>query len=204
MNFDYIIVGAGSAGAVLAARLTEDKDVSVLLLEAGGRDRHPLQLMPLAFLKVGQSRTYNWHYETEPEPGMNGRRLAIGRGRGLGGSSSINASICIRGHRRDYDRITELGLDGWAYADVLPYFRKLETNWRGATLYHGGDGPIRVSPVDYPELLYAPMRGAAKALSIAHNDDPNRFLSHARGPRFDAVPAFRSRCGGCRALVPAT
>ena len=89
MNFDYIIIGAGSAGAVLAARLTEDKDVSVLLLEAGGKDRHPFQLMPLAFLKVGQSRVYNWHYETEPEPAMNGRRIPIGRGRGLGGSSSI-------------------------------------------------------------------------------------------------------------------
>ena len=173
MNFDYIVIGAGSAGAVLAARLTEDKDVSVLLLEAGGRDRHPFQLMPLAFLKVGLSHVYNWHYETEPEPAMNGRRLAIGRGRGLGGSSSINAMICIRGHRRDYDRIKELGLDGWGYADVLPYFKKLESNWRGATPYHGGDGPIRVTPMDYPEMLYQPMREAAKAMGIPHNDDPN-------------------------------
>jgi len=173
MNFDYIIIGAGSAGAVLAARLTEDKDVSVLLLEAGGRDRHPFQLMPLAFLKVGASRRYNWHYETEPEPAMNGRRIPIGRGRGLGGSSSINALICIRGHRRDFDRWKEEGLDGWGYADVLPYFRKLETHWRGTTPYHGGDGPIQVSPMDFPDMLYAPLRQAAEAIGIAHNDDPN-------------------------------
>jgi choline dehydrogenase len=173
MNFDYIVVGAGSAGAVLAARLTEDKDVSVLLLEAGGRDRHPFQLMPLVFLKVGLSRLYNWHYETEPEPAMNGRRLPIGRGRGLGGSSSINAMIAIRGHRRDYDRIRERGLDGWGYADVLPYFKKLESNWRGATPYHGGDGPIRVTPMEDPEMLYQPLREAAEAMGIPHNDDPN-------------------------------
>ncbi|MFM9969497.1 MAG: GMC family oxidoreductase [Burkholderiales bacterium] len=173
MNFDYIIIGAGSAGAVLAARLTEDKDVSVLLLEAGGKDRHPFQLMPLAFLRVGESRVYNWHYETEPEPAMNNRRLAIGRGKGLGGSSSINALICIRGHRRDYDRIAEMGMTGWGYADVLPYFKKLETNWRGETPYHGGNGPIRISPMEYKEMLYEPMREAAQALGIPHNDDPN-------------------------------
>lgn len=173
MNFDYIIVGAGSAGAVLAARLTEDKDVSVLLLEAGGKDRHPFQLMPLVFLKLGLSPVYNWHLETEPEPAMNGRRLPIGRGRGLGGSSSINAMIAIRGHRRDYERIKERGLDGWGYADVLPYFKKLESNWRGATAYHGGDGPIRVTPMDYPAMLYQPLRQAANAMGIPQNDDPN-------------------------------
>lgn len=182
MNFDYIIIGAGSAGAVLAARLTEDKDVSVLLLEAGGKDRHPFQLMPLAFLKVGQSRVYNWHYETEPEPAMNGRRIPIGRGRGLGGSSSINALICIRGHRRDYERIKEMGMEGWGYSDVLPYFKKLENNWRGETPYHGSDGPIRISRMDYKELLYSSLREAAKGLGIEHNDDPNGAVQEGISP----------------------
>ncbi len=173
MNFDYIIIGAGSAGAVLAARLSEDPEVSVLLLEAGGKDRHIFQLMPLVFQKVVASDSYNWKYETEPEPFMDGRRLPIPRGKTLGGSSSINALICMRGHRRDYDRFGEAGLEGWGYADVLPYFRRLESNWRGATPYHGGEGPIRVTPVDYPEMLLGPLCEAAKAMGIAQNDDPN-------------------------------
>ncbi len=173
MNFDYIIIGAGSAGAVLAARLTEDKDVSVLLLEAGGRDRHPFQLLPIAFLKVVASRTYNWKYESEPEPGMDNRRIPIPRGKALGGSSSINALICMRGHRRDYERLSEAGLEGWGYADVLPYFRRLETHWRGESLYHGGSGPIHVSPMDYPDMLFEPVREAALAAGIPHNDDAN-------------------------------
>ncbi len=173
MEFDYVIIGAGSAGAVLASRLSEDRDVSVLLLEAGGEDRHPLQQMPLAFLRVGQSATYNWGFETEPEPGMDGRRLPIGRGKGLGGSSAINALIFIRGNRRDYDRWREQGLEGWGYADVLPYFRRLETDWRGASAYHGGEGPIHVTPMDYPEMLYEPLRAAAATAGIPHNDDPN-------------------------------
>src|ERR1700677_3440725 len=109
-KFDYIIVGAGSAGAVLANRLSEDREARVLLLEAGGNARHPLQLMPIAFWKVVAHRASNWNYESEPEPGLNGRRLPIPRGKVLGGTSSINAQINIRGHRRDYDRWSEHGL----------------------------------------------------------------------------------------------
>lgn len=173
MRFDYIIIGAGSAGSVLAARLSEDKEVSVLLLEAGGKDRHIFQLMPLVFQKVVASDNYNWKYETEPEPCMDNRRLPIPRGKTLGGSSSINALICMRGHRRDYERFREAGLEGWGYADVLPYFRRLESNWRGATPYHGGDGPIRVTPINYPQMLFEPLLDAAKAAGIPHNEDPN-------------------------------
>ena len=99
-DFDYIIVGAGSAGAVLANRLSEDREARVLLLEAGGKDRHLFQLMPIAFLKVAARRSSNWNYESEPEPGLNGRRLAIPRGKTLGGTSSINAQIYIRGDRK--------------------------------------------------------------------------------------------------------
>jgi choline dehydrogenase len=170
---DYIIIGAGSAGAVLAARLSEDRDVRVLLLEAGGRDSHPLQMMPIAFIKVGQSKSSTWGYRSEPEPGLNGRRLDIPRGKTLGGTSSINAMIAIRGHRQDYDRWAAQGLPGWSYADVLPYFRKLETSWRGASEYHGADGPVRVSPIQYPDMLFEPLMRAAQAAGVAVNDDPN-------------------------------
>ena len=171
--FDYIVVGAGSAGAVVASRLSEDADVSVLLLEAGGTDRHPLQLMPIAFQQVLKSPAYNWQFESEPEPGLYGRRLPIPRGKTLGGSSSINASISIRGNPRDYDLWRQQGLVGWGYADVLPYFRRLESHWRGDGPYHGGDGPVRVTPMDHPDMLYEPMRQAAAAAGIPANDDPN-------------------------------
>jgi len=171
--FDYIVIGAGSAGAVLASRLSEDKNVSVLLLEAGGRDRHPLQLMPIAFLKVAEHRDFNWRYESEPEPGLNGRRLAIPRGKALGGTSSINAMICIRGHRRDYDRWREQGLEGWGYDDLLPYFKRLESSWRGEGPFHGATGPIAVSPVDLPEMLFEPLVQAADAAGIPFCEDPN-------------------------------
>jgi len=172
-EFDYIIIGSGSAGAVLAARLSADPAVSVLLLEAGGMDRHPFQLMPLVFLTVGATPGFNWNYQTEPEPGLHGRRLPIARGKTLGGSSSINALIYSRGNPRDYDLWREQGLPGWGYDDVLPYFRKLESHWRGAGPYHGGDGPIRVTPVDFPDMLFEPLVAAARSAGIALNDDPN-------------------------------
>ncbi len=168
-EFDYIVIGSGSAGAVLAARLTEDPQVSVLLLEAGGMDRHPLQLMPLVFLTVGATPGFNWRYETEPEPGLHGRRLPIARGKTLGGSSSINALIYSRGNPRDYDA---WGIPGWSYADVLPYFKKLETHWRGAGPYHGGEGPIRVTPIDAPDMLFEPLQDAARSAGIPINEDP--------------------------------
>ena len=172
-EFDYIIIGAGSAGAVLARRLTDEGDATVLLLEAGGRDRHPLQLMPIAFIKVAEHRSYNWHYESEPEPGLGYRRLAIPRGKALGGTSSINAMICSRGHRRDYQRWAEAGLHGWGYDDVLPYFKRLESSWRGETPYHGSSGPVRISPINGPDMLFEPLRQAAEAAGIPFSEDPN-------------------------------
>ena len=125
--------------------------------------------MPIAFLKVVGHAAYDWKYESEPEPGLGGRTLPIPRDKTLGGTSSINAQICIRGHRRDYDRWSEAGLAGWSYAEVLPYFRRLESNWRGETPYHGGSGPISVSLMDYPDMLYGPLVAAAQAAGLPPN-----------------------------------
>ncbi len=172
-EFDYIVVGSGSAGAVLAARLSEDPATSVLLLEAGPRDRHPFQLMPLAFPKVAWGKIGTWQYKTEPEPGLGGRELGTPRGRTLGGTSSINAMIAIRGHRRDYDRWSESGLEGWSYAELLPYFKRLETSWRGAGPFHGGDGPIKISRMEGPELLWKPLLESALAAGIPFCEDAN-------------------------------
>ena len=172
-EFDYVVVGSGSAGAALAARLSEDPAISVLLLEAGPRDRHPFQLMPLAFPKVAWGNIGTWQYKSEPEPGLQGRSLDIPRGRTLGGTSSINAMIAIRGHRRDYDRWSEMGLKGWSYAELLPYFKRLESSWRGAGPFHGGDGPVKISRMQGADLLWEPLLAAALAAGIPFCADPN-------------------------------
>ena len=141
--YDYVIVGAGSAGCVVANRLSEDPDVNVAVIEAGPPDDAPEIHIPLAF---GQNLTSEWDWMllSEPEPGLDQRRNYLPRGRVLGGSSSLNAMIYIRGNRADYDEWAATGFDGWGYEDVLPYFKRAEDNERGASEYHGAGGPLSV------------------------------------------------------------
>jgi choline dehydrogenase len=156
-DFDYVIVGAGSAGCVLAARLTEDPEVRVLLLEAGPRDGSWRIAMPSAVGSLLSSSRFNWNYTSEPEPGLDGRRLSHPRGRVLGGSSSINGMVYIRGHALDYDGWASAGLPGWSYAEVLPYFKRAEGHLGGGDAYHGGSGPLTVFA---PDLSGAPLAQA--------------------------------------------
>ena len=158
-TFDYVIVGAGSAGCVLAARLSEDPTVSVCLLEAGARDNNFLIRVPIGLAVLVPRAIHNWAFQTTPQPGLGGRRGYQPRGKTLGGSSSINAMVYTRGHRSDYDGWAALGNAGWGYADVLPYFRRAEHNERIADEFHGRDGPLNFadprSPIGFSELWLA-------------------------------------------------
>lgn len=172
-SFDYIIVGAGSAGCTLANRLSADGRTRVLLLEAGGWDRHPLLRLPLGWGKVLLDRMYDWGYDTEPEQTMDGRRIEVARGKVIGGSSSINAMAYVRGNRADYDRWASRGLPEWSYEKVLPYFRKQESWEGGATAYRGGDGPLATRKARYKDPLVDAYLAGAQEMGYALNDDYN-------------------------------
>jgi choline dehydrogenase-like flavoprotein len=169
---DYVIVGAGSAGCVLANRLSEDPAVRVLLIEAGGRDRHPNIKIPAAFAKQFKTKL-DWDLATEPEPHCDNRSLYIPRGKGLGGSSSMNAMLYVRGNPLDYEGWVEAGATGWGWEDVLPYFLKAEDNERGASDYHATGGPLRVEDERSPRPLTGRFLAACAAAGIPHVDDYN-------------------------------
>jgi choline dehydrogenase len=189
-TFDYVIVGAGSAGCVLANRLTADGRSTVLLLEAGPRDKDFWIHVPLGYGKLFARTDVNWAYESEPEPTLNGRRVFTPRGKVLGGSSSINGLVHIRGQREDYDG---WGVPGWGFADLLPYFRKCEDNERGASEWHGAGGPLAVSDLPQPHELGDAFIASAMALGIPRNPDFNGASQEGTG-YYQATARNGRRC----------
>jgi choline dehydrogenase len=180
VEFDVVVAGGGSAGCVLATRLTENPATSLCLIEAGGRDRNPWIHIPLGFGKLVPNANVNWGYETEPEPHLNGRRLIWPRGKVLGGSGSINGLVFLRGAPSDYDGWEALGARGWGYKDVLPYFKRMEHNVAGANTYRGQGGPMTISDIKRPSATSKAFVEACMRLQHPFNPDFN-------GERIDGV-----------------
>ncbi|HEX8485602.1 choline dehydrogenase [Sphingomonas sp.] len=192
-SYDYVIVGAGSAGCVLAARLSEDPRVHVLLIEAGGRNDGMLVRMPAGVGSLIKSRNAsNWGFTTEAEPNLDGRRLWWPRGKGLGGSSSINGMIYTRGHPQDYDEWRQMGLPGWSFDDVLPYFRRLEGHHRGDSVLHGGAGPLTISPGESDSPFHDALIAAGEQAGYPVTDDFNGASQEGFG-RYDLTIADGKR-----------
>lgn len=198
-TFDYIVIGGGSAGCVIASRLSEDPTLSVCLIEAGGTDSSVLIHAPVGMVAMLPTRINNWAFQTEPQAGLNGRRGYQPRGKTLGGSSSINAMLYVRGHRQDYDQWAALGNQGWSYDEVLPYFIKSEQNQSLNDVYHGQHGPLGVAEVDCPSALNGAFLQAASSSGIPRTADYNGAcqegafmyqVTQRNGERCSAAKAF--------------
>ncbi|MGA2187852.1 MAG: choline dehydrogenase, partial [Steroidobacteraceae bacterium] len=199
-DFDYVIVGAGSAGCVLADRLTADGTRRVLLLECGGSDRSIFIQMPSALSIPMNMPKYNWFYHTEPEPHLNGRRMHTPRGKVLGGSSSINGLVYIRGNPRDFDRWAGAGATGWSYRDVLPYFKRAERREEGGDEYRGGDGKLQTSYGSLRNPLHAAWLAAAAEAGYPRSADVNGFQQEGFG-RMDMTVGGGRRCSAANAYL---
>lgn len=199
-TFDYVIVGAGSAGCVLANRLSEDGKASVLVLEAGGSDRSIMISMPAALSYPMHSSRYNWGFWTEPEPSLRGRKLNLPRGRVVGGSSSINGMCYVRGNALDYETWEEMGATGWSYANVLPYFKRAETHDQGASTYRGGSGPLGTMRGPMTNVLYGAFVEAGRQAGYGRTDDMNGARQEGFGA-MDMTIAGGKRCSAAVAYL---
>ena len=198
--YDYVIIGAGSAGCVLANRLSADPSVSVLVLEAGPEDRGWKIHMPAALAEPLKDTTYNWWYETEPQARLDGRRIYWPRGRVIGGSSSINGMAYVRGHALDYQRWAAEGAPGWSYAEVLPYFRRAQTHATGGDAYRGGDGPLRVRTGSIRNPLYDAWLEAGRQAGYALTQDMNGHQQEGLA-RMDMTVHKGRRCSAAVAYL---
>ncbi|MGB1235090.1 MAG: GMC family oxidoreductase [Planktomarina sp.] len=200
MAYDYIIVGAGSAGCVIANRLSENPDHRVLLLEAGGKDINPWIHVPVGYFKTLHNPNTDWCYKAEPDPGLNGRALDWPRGKTLGGSSSINGLLYVRGQKEDYDHWAQMGNKGWSYDDVLPLFRRSERHENGTDELHGGEGNLDVSLIRAKSDIAEAFIGAAQEMGVPRTDDYNGDVQEGAG-YFHQTAKNGLRCSSAKAFL---